>query len=357
MKILYDHQIFTLQKYGGISKYFSSLIEHISLSDQHSVHTPILFNENENFKGGFNLRVNFKGKSKIYNYLNDTNSKKNLMKTNAFDVFHPTFYSTYYLNYLKIPLIITVHDMTDELITKNNNKLIREKKQLMDAANHVIAVSQNTKNDIIKLYPDINPSKITVSYLATSYEKKIPKNIIEGKKKYILFVGNRSSYKNFILFIKEIHALLLSYNDIYLLCAGGGSFTKEELSIIDALKLENKTIQINFKDDNELESIYRNALCFVFPSLYEGFGIPILESFACGCPAILNNTSSLPEIGSEGAIYFSFFEKDSLTNQIEAIINNNDFREKTINNGYSRLESFSWKKTSEEHVKVYQNYN
>jgi glycosyltransferase involved in cell wall biosynthesis len=363
MKILYDHQIFTLQKYGGISRYFSNIIENITLLGLHDVKMSLFISENEYNKYGYKPNciptLDFKGKSKLYNFVNNINTKKDLLIKN-FDVFHPTFYDTYYLNLLDTkPFVLTVHDMTDELVVDRDQKsrVILQKKMLIKKAKKIIAVSKNTKNDIIKIYPDINPDKIVVSYHATTlsnFDLKLKNLEIRNRGRYILFVGNRDGYKNFLMFVREIATILLSYEDVYLVCAGGGVFNMKELLLLKQLNLTLKVKYVKFNSDQELQSLYSQALCFVFPSLYEGFGIPILESFACGCPTILNRTSSLPEIGGDAALYFSFQEKDSLLNQLVKIINNDSFRNKMIDAGYERLKLFSWSKTIKEHLKIYE---
>ncbi len=107
-------------------------------------------------------------------------------------------------------------------------------------------------------------------------------------------------------------------------------------------------------DDNSLKNLYRNAEAFVFPSLYEGFGLPVLEAFSCGCPAILSNASSLPEIGGDGAIYFDPYDKESITNSIEKVLHDEEFRDNLIQKGYERQKFFSWKKTAASTKKVYE---
>jgi glycosyltransferase involved in cell wall biosynthesis len=102
-----------------------------------------------------------------------------------------------------------------------------------------------------------------------------------------------------------------------------------------------------------LKNLYKNAQAFVFPSLYEGFGLPVLEAFSCGCPAILSNASSLPEIGDDGAIYFNPYDNESITNAIEKVLFDEKFRYNLIQKGFDRLKFFSWDKTAISTKKVY----
>ena len=108
-------------------------------------------------------------------------------------------------------------------------------------------------------------------------------------------------------------------------------------------------------NDTILKNLYKNAQAFIFPSLYEGFGLPVLEAFSCGCPVILNNSSSLPEIGGDGAIYFEPGDRESIICAVETVLFNEKFREDLIKKGYERLKFFSWEKTADSTKKVYNN--
>jgi glycosyltransferase involved in cell wall biosynthesis len=99
--------------------------------------------------------------------------------------------------------------------------------------------------------------------------------------------------------------------------------------------------------------LYQNALAFVFPTLYEGFGIPILESFACGCPAVLSNTSSLPEVGGDAAVYFDPQDMDSIKTTVMSVIYNEKKRHEMVARGYEQLNKFSWAKTAQQVEEVY----
>ena len=99
---------------------------------------------------------------------------------------------------------------------------------------------------------------------------------------------------------------------------------------------------------------YQNALAFIFPSLYEGFGIPVLESFACGCPLLCSNVSSLPEVAGNAACYFDPYSEESIRDAVVKLLDDSNFREELIDKGYEQLKKFSWKQTSEETKKIYE---
>jgi len=217
--VLYDKQIFHLQKYGGISRYFSEIIHGISKYEQVDVFPQNYFSNNEHLKTNQKYFLtsiykykNFKGKNRLIEYLNkrDDNHLNKIIKQGQYDIFHPTYNQTDFLNFIPNdkPFVLTVHDMIHELYPDPdftdyfNDKL--NKSILIPKATRIIAVSENTKSDILKFYPSIDPNKISVihhGYSFSSY-KNLEKSVIE--KEYLLYVGGREFYKNFKWLISNI---------------------------------------------------------------------------------------------------------------------------------------------------------
>ena len=358
MKVLFDYQIYNLQKYGGISRYFYELSKglltigtevdnSVILSDNVYTSDPIYASVKYHFK------QNFRGKTSIYRYINRIIAKKYL--TGDFDVFHPTNYETYFLKDLNKPFVITFYDLIHEKFKEQYHEygqdvgLFARRKHLLDKCSKVIAISESTKNDIVEFY-GTQPEKITVIHLSSSLGTNIKYNDNLGK--YILYVGIRNSYKNFIGFVTAIASLLLKEKDLKLICAGGGSFTANEISFLSHLKIKSQVIQKPI-DDQVLAGLYKNALFFVFPTMYEGFGIPVLEAFSCGCPALISNTSSLPEVGGEAALYFDPYSTDDILNKVTELFYNDSLRCDLKEKGLIQNNKFSWDKTVVEHNKLY----
>jgi glycosyltransferase involved in cell wall biosynthesis len=151
----------------------------------------------------------------------------------------------------------------------------------------------------------------------------------------------------------NIFFVFLKNYDLKLICAGGGDFTLNELSIIKSLNLQSHVVFKKITNDVVLSNYYANALCFCFPSLYEGFGIPILEAFACGCPVLSSNSGSLPEIGGDAALYFDSNNINSLILAMKKILNDGLLRKTLIDKAYARLQHFSWDKTYQAHLNIY----
>lgn len=362
MRILYDHQIFTSQKYGGVSRYFYELINFFNHEENIDVKTSIIFSNNyyisnkkDVYHIGFFPNNAFKGKQRVMSKINEINSIINLKKQN-FDVFHPTNYNPYFIDYIEDkPFVVTIYDMIHEKLSSMfsvDNTTTEQKKLLCSKASKIIAISKNTKKDLIELF-NIEESKIEVIHLANSLilDDQMDMDIPE---KYILFVGSRDGYKNFYTFINSISLLLNEDLGLLIVCAGGGEFNSQELLLFKKLNIETRVLQFNLTD-KVLAQFYAKALLFVFPSLYEGFGIPILESFSCSCPLVCSNTSSFPEIAGNAAEYFDPYCEESIYMAVKKVLYSTEDKEKLIKNGTERLKLFSWQKTAEQTKMVYEN--
>ena len=360
MKILFDHQIFTRKKYGGISRYFYELHNNLNKISNFETKISVLisnnyylsFKKNSNYLD-FSSVFNFPGKKKFLNFFNKKRSINNLIKQD-FDIFHPTYYDTYFLKYLKKkPFVLTIHDMIHEKFTPEN-KIVHQKKILAEKASKIIAISETTKRDIIK-YLGVDESKIKVIYHGNSiFPKSNMKLSIKLPEKYLLYVGHRDGYKNFDKFVKSISDILIDDKKLFLVCVGGGKFNNKSKQFLSDLGILNKVFHFNVNDDN-LFYFYKNAVAFFYPSLYEGFGMPILESFACGCPLFCSNLSCFPEIAGKGAHYFNPNSEISIKSAVLKVLNNTDnFRESLLHHGYDQIKKFTWKNTAEQTKNIYQ---
>jgi glycosyltransferase involved in cell wall biosynthesis len=138
-----------------------------------------------------------------------------------------------------------------------------------------------------------------------------------------------------------------------LICAGGGVFSEDEIKMFTSVNLYSKVQFIDISNDDILNDLYTNAFCFVFPSLYEGFGIPILESFTNSCPVVLSKASCFPEIAGSAALYFELGKAESLVEQLNALYYNKDLRYDLLKKSKEVLKIYSWTKMVDEHMIVY----
>ena len=368
MKILYDHTAFQFQRYGGISRYFYELITRLSTKEDveislfHGLHINeyTLSEHKQNFDSYWGYKWKYKKPAAKYISLIFAIPNRilfdNYMRSSDVTIYHPTYYMKGLKQNRKAPIVITVYDMIHELYPDqfiDSWFVIKAKKRAISLANVIIAISENTKKDLVRIY-DVPESKIKVIYLASSLQSSNPISIDELKKEhgikrpYILYVGDRRTYKNFkVLFDSYINNLS---DDFDLICFGGGKFKNNELKNINN-RTKNSMIQLNGSDDL-LASLYKHAFCFVYPSLYEGFGIPPLEAMSMGCPVIASNASSIPEVVGDAAILFDPSSKNELIDAIESLCDESK-RNDLIKRGFEQEKKFSWDKMASETLAIY----
>lgn len=380
MRLLLDYQVFTNQQYGGISKYFCEILHYfpkevsaeIALKYSDNVHLKSnkisreikdIFDPGKAFLGG----VEFPGKGRLFKIAKslwperfDTPETLNqnlaieFLKKCSFDIFHPTYYDDYFMDYIgRKPFVITIHDMIYEKFPEFfplADKTIFKKKKLAQKASHIIAVSENTKKDIIN-FLDITEEKITVIYHGSPGLSNKKSKHLEYNFKYLLYVGARSGYKNFIFFIQSV-ASLLNRIDIFLICTGL-PFSKDELKLLEYLEINERVINI-FASESELRELYNNAEALIFPSLYEGFGIPILEAFANSCPVILSETACFREIAGDAGLYFDPKSRNEICEKIDSLLNSNHLKDEMKKKGIERSRLFTWTSAADKTFNVYQ---
>lgn len=225
-------------------------------------------------------------------------------------------------------------------------------------AKKIITISNSSKNDIIKMY-HVKPEKIVVVYPGIrELSKGLRFQTMEDLKKkfavsspYILFVGTLQPRKNIVKLIEAFAAL--KNKEVNLVIIGRKGWQFEE--ILNAPKENGVGERVKFLDsvtDEDLPSFYKNALCFCLPSLYEGFGLPVLEAMQYGCPVATSNVSSLPEAGGDAAIYFNPESVEDITKALGRLLEDNNLREELIKKGKIQVKKFSWEKTARETLKV-----
>lgn len=354
MKILYDSQIFWIQKFGGISRYFDELCKHGKTKFDYAVsgkYSENVYAQDISKMQPFPIKKNFKGKGRLISFANNCSDKK-AIKNCDFDIYHPTYY--YVPEYPKNkPVIITTYDFIHEFFPENFSSdriTVPAKNKSLHNATRIIAISQNTKDDLLRLYPDIDGNKIDVVHLAIEWQPREKKIQNRFEKPYVLFTGQRGGYKNFVAFAKACAPILIS-NDLTLICTGQ-PFTEQEKSLFNDLKIQDKVHSL-FASDEELRTLYENALCFVFPSKYEGFGLPILEAFVSECPAVLANASCFPEIAGDAAEYFDPNSESDMREKIAKVVQSESLRRELSGKGIEQYKKFSMEKMIERTLNTY----
>lgn len=361
--VFFDHQKFTTQRYGGISRYFATLIQAIKADPAFDYQLGVLFSNNHYIKDEKQPFNNALGRKLLQSEYGTKAQMVNqaycnyLLGKNKFDVFHPTYYDPYFLGKLKKPMVTTIHDMTYERLPEYfwaADPLAEQKRINVDKADKIIAISETTKKDLLEML-DVDEKKVEVIYHGIDLDTPLEfENIPNLPKHYILFVGDRSGYKNFYLFIKAFATIQHRYPDVEVILTGGGKVATGDREFLRKLNLSDKIRHIQVSDE-ALNFLYKNALFFVYPSLYEGFGLPILEAFKAQCPVLLSDIECFKEIGANAVAFFEQRSQEHLAFMLEELIMKEELRKNLVHQGNQRLKDFPIKKCVDETLALYEN--
>lgn len=375
MRLAYDHQIFCLQKVGGISRYFCKLTEQLHNLDQTiGVFAPFYRNQYLS-----NLSAQWVHGRKVLDYpkwsadlsvaLNGYISRRRLTAWRP-DVVHETYFSKVPSALIHLPNVVTVFDMIDELGLTGDHLAASEFKNTnkyaaVQRASHVVCISEHTRQDLIQFF-GIKEEKITTIHLGCD-QSAMPEADCDpdndhgasvdhaplNLKPYLLYVGTRNNYKNFFGLLRGVSAAARLKNSFNIIAFGGGAFTSaEERAMSDLMFSPDQIQQIN-GDDFLLAKLYRGASALVYPSIYEGFGLPPLEAMSNRCPVVSSNTSSMPEIIGDAAEFFDPAYTDSMVSAIENVVFSTQRRQELISKGIHRVKLFTWKSCAEKHLDLY----
>jgi mannosyltransferase len=338
MHVHLDGIVFSLQKYGGISVYFQELLKRLNgiLDLTVSLETPLMNNE---IKTGECFYIRQRRLLERYRYCREVG---NIQPT----LFHSSYYREY--ENKKIPKVVTVHDFIYERYSKGLKRSVHEyqKHNAIKSAQAIICISNSTRDDLLEYVGLQQGQSLNVIHNGVSTIYRPLYNYNDNNRLFILYVGDRRGYKNFAKLLLAMGFL----KDIYLYCVGGGSFNDVELgSISDNIK--SKILHFGFVSDEELNVLYNKALCLVYPSKYEGFGIPVIEAMKAGCPVVSINCRAVLEIGGS-ALTVSEDDPECIAYNIGLMLSQ-DYRVKKINLGFENAEQFSWWGTHSKTLGIY----
>jgi glycosyltransferase involved in cell wall biosynthesis len=329
-----DDIIFNLQRFGGVSTYWREVTSRLpSLVHGVVVHT--------------------------------TGSKYGRFsspKSNA-KIFHSSYFRV--ARGKNTRNVITVHDLIYEKGMQTGMGAVVnsfERKRAVLRADAIICISESTKNDLLEYYGrSIYSKNIDVIYHGNSLTRKVDFSEIDQNrvnavsktsfKDYFLFVGGRSGYKNFEVALQAFCEGKFSRQGLQLVCTGT-QFSKYESSIIRQLNIEKFVIACGTVSSEEMIGLYKNAIALIYPSSYEGFGLPPLEAMASGCPVIYANSSSLPEVVGDAGVMCEPLSVDQLIDSMSYILDKS-IRQTYIVKGLQRSSLFSWDESARKHASFY----
>lgn len=355
MNISFDYR---MKDWSGIGRYSSSLIDELS--------------QKSFFNKKFNLIKCYNQNSQTINYVNCSSDVFSISEQfklpiisfeNNIDLFHSPHFIFPIFNSGK--LILTIHDLTPLLFSDIFPLKARIYMKTMIwlskfKADKIITVSKNTKDDLVEIF-NYNPEKIVVIYNGVDSSYRIindEKLIYDVKDKYdtgeefLLYVGNIKPHKNIPSLLKALDKL--NKNNKLVIVGKRDNAYDEIFDVIKEHDLSDRVIFTGFVSDEDLILLYNAATLFVYPSLYEGFGLPPLEAMASGTPVITSNLSSLPEVVGDAAITVDPYNINELANEINNVLSDKELQKVMINKGLKRAKEFTWEKTACETIKVYE---
>lgn len=350
VKVFFDGRIFTLQQQGGVSRLFFELmrsfgqaqeVEQILYRGAYVDRYPF---RKEWFKRYYGLRMPLVGRFLPIGPLDDIGMELAYGVNAGSDlIYHATYYRL--PKRVRGPLVVHVYDMIHELYGGDlNTKMLKEK--ALETADLVISISESTKKDLCGLY-QVDPQKVVVAYPGVSsvfHGRTAPISGAErdDERPYMLYVGKRGWYKNFDLLL-DTFVRRKYFHDFDLVLVGGERELSVQQQQVVADSVTKRTwLRHEFCSDTRLAELYSNATAFICTSLYEGFGIPLLEAMACGCPVIAAETSSVPEVVGDAALLFHPKDLEDLARQLDRVISDESLRAGLIERGQLRAMRFSW---------------
>lgn len=280
------------------------------------------------------------------------------------DVLHSLHYS-FPLFIYKVKRVVTIHDLTFFIYPDVHTfiKRLYFKFFIKKACKYVdflICVSESTKNDLNKYVKDISacvqvvPLSCSLKIDFSELEKESIKKNFNIKDKYILFIGTLEPRKNILNLIKAFHIFLSSNKEFTLVVIGKkGWFYESIFKLVEELNISDKVIFTGFVTTNEKYAILSDAYVFIYPSIYEGFGLPVLESINYEIPTITSNLSSLPEVAGNAAFYINPHVTEDIKNALELVCRDMDLRNRLIINSRLQKNKFSWNKTAISTYSIY----
>ncbi len=345
MKIAYDHTIFLIQKYGGISRYFNEILKNLNNDIDIKICCPFHVNDllDSNDKKVFEIRkINSipKFSTKLINKLNFyiNNLIFNHWKPN---IIHKTYFNNYNYKLLNAKIVINVWDLSHEIYhyMYDKPKNWRPKELFLKNVDHVICSSKKTQDDLVNFY-NFDLKKTSVIYQsAPTLQKRF--QIKDKKENILLFVGSRLKYKNFEKLLEAFSLKKEILREFRLVCFGSEKISAKEKFLIKKYNLNEKNIQFDFGDDHKLLNYYLNSTALLYPSLNEGFGFPPLEAMTYGCPVITSNNKAIIEATGLSKFTFDPEDPNEIINVIDEVIASKENLMFLKNYGIERVKQFN----------------
>ena len=361
MKVLFDHDIFQNYRYGGISRYIVELHKTLSHSTAVTSYLCAPFCGNEyvdEIEGDSSVIGNWKWPARLpkgKRFLREQilRGAGTLIQP---DILHGTFFYRAKAPSFAKRFVITLHDMTNELLPQffaADDPMPIHKRTAVENADHIICISERTRLDAMEIYrqPAEKFSVVHHGAISLPAASELPAEL--QKTDYLLFVGQRAGYKNFSALLSAFASSRRLRGDFVLVCCGGGPLTVAERATMTALALPDHAVKQFSGSDALLAALYKDAAALVYPSLYEGFGMPLLEAFSMGCPVVASLHGAIPEVAGNAVEYIGAASEEDMIQSIEAVVYDSDRAASLRTAGAARVAQFSWDKCATETIDAY----
>jgi len=345
--VRYDAQIFEAQRRGGISRYFVELMRQFDHDPALgvTVSTPFRRIRNEH------LAEAYPGRYKVAPPLGRV---RRLLERPfrpddpAAELVHLTYYDRAALDAARgLPVVSTVHDMIPELFPHEfpagNPHL--DKEACVGASAGLVCVSETTRRDLLALYGELAGDVVVIPHGVGDEFRTPARPRVRLPDSYVLYVGRRGGYKDWAVVVDAFASGALGAG-VSLVCLGGGAFTADERALLTERGVAARTHLLRVPD-SDLPGVYAAAAAFAFPSRYEGFGLPVLEAFAAGCPVVVADTDCSREVADDAARYFAAGDADALADALGALLRDDSARDRLVAAGRRRAAGFTWRRTAE----------
>lgn len=367
MKIAFDARGINWYRGTGIGTYTENLLKKLLSIDKLNSYT--LYWSGESYNKMKRNNTTIKMASKRYHRFFEEYYFPNDIKQNHIDIYHISQNGIGLSEKLNCIKVVTIHDLIPYIMPETVGKgyllkFLKEMPKILETADAVITVSECSKKDILRFFP-MDPDKIFVTPLSANenykpLNKDLCKKYLFTKYKidapFILYIGGFSPRKNVASLIKAYEKLIKEYKYTVKLVICG--FKNEEadnlLNISKKSKLSQNIIFTDYVPEEDMPVFYNASEVFVYPSLYEGFGLPPLEAMSCGTPVITSDLSSIPEVVGNGAILINPLDYEILTLKLHEVLTNDELKMCLSQNGFKQSLNFSWEKTAENTLKIYE---
>lgn len=368
VNVIVDGIIYRLQPHGGISRLFSEILPRMCQADDTLNITLLMMGQSQQALP-HHPHIHIRSAPQIERLLRPhlvwrypvRMLKEWWLRLSIEGTRGKIWHSTYYTmpKIWRGATVVTVADMIYELFpglfnTIGSERLRRQKRRCVLSADAVISISETTRADLQHFY-GIDSDKVWVVPLSYSNTFRRLPSLVERAEspvsgRFLLYVGSRAHYKNFKQLV-EAFSLWKHRREVSLVVVGG-EWTPDEMKTLTELGIYDRVRLLNKVDDEALCYLYNMAVAFVCPSLYEGFGIPLLEAMACGCPVVASRIPSTIEVAGDCPVYFNLGETDDLMLALDKVLLEGRDSQRCLA-GLERVKGFSWERTAEQTLEVY----